>query len=247
MLLNVVLGNMILVRGGNEMRDIICQRCGQLLNPQEVFCPTCGLKTKRTQNVWRPLWMCILCIITMLFTKASNNFARVRAWLWEWEYKSAASTSFKINFDYPDGIKLFFAITILLLLIAVIMFAVERYFYSMLFVVLYGICFVIGDYYQVQIHGFSYDDRLLCDIQEIYNGYLRWACDGLTDTIIITNILGTLVHILCVGMLLFSIGICTIDTTNPKKKYMTRVFDVLAAATTLFAVIVTVRDIVCKF
>ena len=108
------------------MRYIICQRCGQLLNPQEVFCPTCGLKTKRTQNVWRPLWMCILCIITMLFTKASNNFARVRAWLWEWEYKSAASTSFKINFDYPDGIKLFFAITILLLLIAVIMFAVER-------------------------------------------------------------------------------------------------------------------------
>ena len=102
--MNVVLGNMILVRGGNEMRYIICQRCGQLLNPQEVFCPTCGLKTKRTQNVWRPLWMCILCIITMLFTKASNNFARVRAWLWEWEYKSAASTSFKINFDYPDGI-----------------------------------------------------------------------------------------------------------------------------------------------
>ncbi len=230
------------------MRYIICQRCGQLLNPQEVFCPTCGLKTKRTQNVWRPLWMCILCIITMLFTKASNKFARVRAWLWEWGYKNAASTrkSFKINFDYPDGIKLFFAITILLLLIAVIMFAVERYFYSMLFVVLYGICFVIGDYYQVQIHGFFYDDWLL-DIQEIYNGYLRLACDDLTDTIIITNILGTLVHILCVGMLLFSIGICTIDTTNPKKKYMTRVFDVLAAATTLFAVIVTVRDIVCKF
>lgn len=230
------------------MRYIICQRCGQLLNPQEVFCPTCGLKTKRTQNVWRPLWMCILCIITMLFTKATNKSERVRAWLWEWGYKSAASTrkSFKINFDYPDGIKLFFAITILLLLIAVIMFAVERYFYSMLFVVLYGICFVIGDYYQLQIHVLFYDDRLLYDI---YNGYLSWAwaCHGLTGTIIITNILGTLVHILCVGMLLFSIGICTIDTTNPKKKYMTRVFDVLAAATTLFAVIVTVRDIVCKF
>lgn len=230
------------------MRYIICQRCGQLLNPQEVFCPTCGLKTKRTQNVWRPLWMCILCIITMLFTKATNKIERVRAWLWEWGYKSAASTrkSFKINFDYPDGIKLFFAITILLLLIAVIMFAVERYFYSMLFVVLYGICFVIGDYYQLQIHVLFYDDRLLYDI---YNGYLRWewACADLTGTIIITNILGTLVHILCVGMLLFSIGICTIDTTNPKKKYMTRVFDVLAAATTLFAVIVTVRDIVCKF
>lgn len=231
------------------MRYIICQRCGQLLNPQEVFCPTCGLKTKRTQNVWRPLWMCILCIITMLFTKATNNIEQVRAWLWEWGYKSAASTrkSFKINFDYPDGIKLFFAITILLLLIAVIMFAVERYFYSMLFVVLYGICFVIGDYYQPQIHVLFYDDRLLYDI---YNGYLRWAwwaCADLTGTIIITNILGTFVHILCVGMLLFSIGICTIDTTNPKKKYMTRVFDVLAAATTLFAVIVTVRDIVCKF
>ena len=230
------------------MRYIICQRCGQLLNPQEVFCPTCGLKTKRTQNVWRPLWMCILCIITMLFTKATNKIERVRAWLWEWGYKSAASTrkSFKINFDYPDGIKLFFAITILLLLIAVIMFAVERYFYSMLFVVLYGICFVIGDYYQLQIHVLFYDDRLLYDI---YNGYLRWAwaCADLTGTIIRTNILGTLVHILCVGMLLFSIGICTIDTTNPKKKYMTRVFDVLAAATTLFAVIVTVRDIVCKF
>lgn len=230
------------------MRYIICQRCGQLLNPQEVFCPTCGFKTKRTQNVWRPLWMCILCIITMLFTKATNKIERVRAWLWEWGYKSAASTrkSFKINFDYPDGIKLFFAITILLLLIAVIMFAVERYFYSMLFVVLYGICFVIGDYYQLQIHVLFYDDRLLYDI---YNGYLRWAwaCADLTGTIIITNILGTLVHILCVGMLLFSIGICTIDTTNPKKKYMTRVFDVLAAATTLFAVIVTVRDIVCKF
>lgn len=227
------------------MRYIICQRCGQLLNPQEVFCPTCGLKTKRTQNVWRPLWMCILCIITMLFTMPSETS---RAWMWKPKgYDLISGQPGEINFDYPNGIKLFFAITILLLLIAVIMFAVERYFYSMLFVVLYGICFVIGDYYQVQIHGFSYDDRLLCDIQEIYNGYLRWACDGLTDTIIITNILGTLVHILCVGMLLFSIGICTIDTTNPKKKYMTRVFDVLAAATTLFAVIVTVRDIVCKF
>ena len=96
------------------MRYIICQRCGQLLNPQEVFCPTCGLKTKRTQNVWRPLWMCILCIITMLFTKATNKIERARAWLWEWGYKNAASTkeSFKVNFDYPDGIKLFFAITI---------------------------------------------------------------------------------------------------------------------------------------
>jgi len=223
------------------MRYIICQRCGQLLNPQEVFCPTCGLKTKRTQNVWRPLWMCILCIITMLFTKATNKIERVRAWLWEWGYKNAASTkeSFKVNFDYPDGIKLFFAVTILLLLIAVVMFAVERYFYSMLFVMLYGICFVIGDYYQIE--------GLWNNIRDIYNGYWMWIYDVVFDTITITDILGTLVHILCVGMLLFSIGICTIDTTNPKKKYMTRVFDVLAAATTLFAVIVTVRDIVCKF
>ena len=109
----------------------------------------------------------------------------------------------------------------------------------MLFVMLYGICFVIGDYYQIE--------GLWNNIRDIYNGYWMWIYDVVFDTITITDILGTFVHILCVGMLLFSIGICTIDTTNPKKKYMTRVFDVLAAATTLFAVIVTVRDIVCKF
>ena len=106
---------------------------------------------------------------------------------------------------------------------------------------LFGIFLVIGDFYLIK--------EEWNDIRYMYYGYLvlEKEARAVVGHIGITGIDGTLVHILCVGMLLFSIGICTIDTTNPKKKYMTRVFDVLAAATTLFAVIVTVRDIVCKF
>ncbi len=221
------------------MRYIICQRCGQLLNSQEMFCPTCGLKVKSIKGIWRTLWMFILCVITLLFTMSSETS---RAWMWKpKEHDGIIWQPGEINFDYPNGIKFFFIMTILLLTIAVVMVAVDKYFYSMLFVMLFGIFLVIGDFYLIK--------EEWNDIRYMYYGYLvlEKEARAVVGHIGITGIDGTLVHILCVGMLLFSIGICTIDTTNPKKKYMTRVFDVLAAATTLFAVIVTVRDIVCKF
>lgn len=183
--------------------------------------------------------MFILCVITLLFTMSSETS---RAWMWKPKgYDLISGQPGEINFDYPNGIKFFFIMTILLLTIAVVMVAVDKYFYSMLFVMLFGIFLVIGDFYLIK--------EEWNDIRYMYYGYLvlEKEARAVVGHIGITGIDGTLVHILCVGMLLFSIGICTIDTTNPKKKYMTRVFDVLAAATTLFAVIVTVRDIVCKF
>lgn len=53
------------------MRYIICQRCGQLLNSQEMFCPTCGLKVKSIKGIWRTLWSlsyaslrcCLQCLL----------------------------------------------------------------------------------------------------------------------------------------------------------------------------------------